>query len=204
MKKVFSHGLFIVGILVLSLSTFSQTLAADKKSKTPPPVVVPQTALIEPSPDTIIAGDLIVTGTHIVFNQDHVDIFLSIKNNSKYDEKLIGGGTDSASSTLVQVTKDRDGKEEEAPVSAVLPAEKTSEFSKDGTWLRVTDVDQPGDSDIFEVSLYSRRSPNINLKIPFNPSMVVKPSHTDATPTPSNATAPQSLKDKIMNWFKSK
>jgi copper(I)-binding protein len=121
----------------------------------------------QPTADTLTLGDLTVSHPSIAYKDNHIDVYLTIKNSSKGDEHIGGADTTLKSSGIVQVTKDKDGKEQEAPISETLPAEKSVEFTKTGTWLRIKDVQaEPKSTDVVPLTLFFRRSPNAVMKIP--------------------------------------
>jgi len=169
--------LAIGGIAFAATSASVQTpMAVAQPSATTKPTVPVVAPVATPQPvapaitpvDSVTAGDLTVSHARLVYKNNHLDVFLSIKNAGKSDERL--GGADSAweSSGVVQVSKDKDGKEQEAPIAQVLTAGKTTDFSTDAVWLRIKDVKaQPKNTDVIPVTLYFRRSPNAALKIAF-------------------------------------
>jgi len=133
------------------------TVAATPQPTPPAPAAAPTAS--------IVAGELTISHARVVYKKDHLDLFLSIKNAGNSDERL--GGVDSPNgSGVVQVTKDKEGKEQEGPVGQALAGEKTTEFAPDATWLRIKDVKaEPKSTDLVPVTLYFRRSPNATLKV---------------------------------------
>ncbi len=119
------------------------------------------------STDTVTAGDLTATHPSFKYKSGSIDVFISIKNAGKIDETIIGAGTPWSDGDVVEVKKDKDGKETESPVSIPLPAGKTTDLSEDEKiWLRVKDVKtEPKETDVMPFGIYTRRSPNLNLKI---------------------------------------
>jgi copper(I)-binding protein len=111
------------------------------------------------------AGSLVFSHYSLSMSADHIDLFMTIKNDGKADERLAGGGSRWDTGDIVQVTK-QSGKEVETPIAVILPVGKTTEFAKGETWLRVKNVKQPKGETFFPVSFYFRSSPNANLNIP--------------------------------------
>ena len=208
MKNLVPSSLFALALLSVMFAAPHLSEAATKKAAdTSAPVseasapstvtvpVAPPPAPVAKAPeaatsDTMVFGDLTVVHPHLDFKANHIDIFLSIKNASKGDERLGGADTTWKSSGIVQVTKDKDGKETEGPVSVTLTAEKSVDLSTSaGTWLRMKDVQtEPKSSDVVPVTLYFRRSPNAVLKI--------------AAVGSKSSDIGEDQKSSVMNWLK--
>jgi copper(I)-binding protein len=187
MKESFSCFL---ALALLSLFLATSSLAASKTAPTPAtstaPTQDPQTAVQAPTPPTapvaptapatakptetlpssFKAGNLTFTHPHLSVKGDHIDLFMSVKNDGKSDERMGGGGSTWNIGDVVQVTKDKNGKEQEAPVALLLPAGKTVDLTNDETWIRVKGVGKELKTEsVFPISFYFRSSPNANLKI---------------------------------------
>jgi copper(I)-binding protein len=148
-------------VTVSSVATATATPAV-----APPSAVALAPKATDPSPDTVTSGDLVVSHGRAVYSKDHIDVYVSIKNTSKFDERLGGAGSVWSSTDAVQVTKAKDGKETESPVSTTLPAGQSVDFDSDSTWLRIKSLQvEPKSNDILPVSLYFRRNPNADLKL---------------------------------------
>jgi copper(I)-binding protein len=145
-----------LGVLCLALP--AQAASTSTAPATP--------AATTPATDSVTAGDLTASQATLKFKKDYVDIFLTIKNAGKIDEAAVGAGTPWTDGDVVEVKKDKDGKETESPVAIPLPAGKTTELSEDTVWLRAKDIKtQPKGTDVMPFQIYTRRSPNLNLKI---------------------------------------
>jgi copper(I)-binding protein len=145
-------------------STATAPAVSAPQATTPTPTT-PKTADV-PTPGSVTVGDLTVSHARVVYKKDHLDFFCSIKNISNADERLGGAGTPLSTGDVVMVTKDKDGKETEAPVGIILTADKTVDLSTDTSWIRIKDVkSEPKSSEIVPVTLYFRRSPNAVLKL---------------------------------------
>ena len=185
MRKVFFRFL-VFALFALPLAVPS--LAANKKAPqtltntapgsdvgnavaapTPPSAPTAPSAPAKPTetlPSSFKFGNLTFNHPHLSASGDHIDLFMSIKNEGKTDERMGGGGSTWNIGDVVQVTKDKSGKEQEAPIAIVLPAGKTVDLTKDETWLRVKGVGKELKTEsVFPVSFYFRSSPNANLKI---------------------------------------
>lgn len=141
------------------------TTSTDTPVATPPSAPVPATKAALPS--SVTSGDVTMSHMSADLSHNRIDIFMTIKNNGSSDERLIGAGSTAWDiGEIVQVKKDKDGKEQESPVSINIPTGKSVELSSSDTWLRVKSIKtKPKDESVFPVSLYFRHSPNANLQI---------------------------------------
>jgi copper(I)-binding protein len=172
--------------------TVPVSTAASSVAPVAPPT--PKATTVVPTADTLTVGELTVKDPEITFKSDHIDLTFSIKNASKGDERLGGADTTWKNSSIVEVTKDKDGKEVEGPISEPLPAGKTVEFTKSDKWLRIKVVQtEPKNADVVQVTMYFRRSPNAVLKIAINPGKATKASSSGDSGKSSSG---------VMDWLK--
>ncbi len=120
---------------------------------------------------TVVVGDMVVSHMKATTSKGHIDVFFTIKNNGKSDERITGAGSTWDIGEVVTTTKGKDGKETEGPVAIEVPAGKSVELSDSTQWLRITAVHtKPQDLSILPLNLYFRHSPNTPLQIPFGKS----------------------------------
>jgi len=183
-------------------------------------LAVPHAAHAQALTDSAKAGDLEVSDAKMIYKKGNLDVFFSVKNNSKIDEKLGSGDTPIPNSGVVEVVKDKDGKEQEIiTMGEVLPAGKSVDFDKDDKWIRIKDVAEPKETDVIPVILSFRRSPNAKLALALNMSKAAKaPTHasTSAAPAPAptatgttapaapaaDSTAAPAKSSSLLYWFK--
>jgi copper(I)-binding protein len=168
----------LLGLLIPAASVYAQSTSTTSVKKPTAPVVTPVAApqavapVAPPAQPTqtattsVTVGDLTVSHLHAAYKKGAIDVYMSIKNAGKGDERLGGADSALADATVVQVTKDKDGKEQEGPISQTLTADKTLDLTADTVWLRIKNVKaEPKNSDLIPLTLYFRRSPNAVLKI---------------------------------------
>ncbi len=148
----------------------SSTPATPAAASATPPATAPVAPAEAASSATVKAGSLEISHTHLTASGDHIDVFLTVKNNGKGDERIIGGGSTWQTGDVVQVSKGADGKEKEDAAAIGIPAGKTTELDKDTIWLRVKNVTTPKNASVFPITLYFRSAPNTELKISFKSS----------------------------------
>jgi copper(I)-binding protein len=133
------------------------------------------------SPDSIKSGNLTFSHPHLSSSGDRLDLYFTIKNDGKGDERLGGAESTWTTGDIVLVSKDKGGKEQEGPIAVVIPAGKSVEFSSSDMWLRVKKADkEPKNPTVFPITFYFRSSPNTTLKI---------------------SMKGQSTGSSILNWF---
>jgi hypothetical protein len=122
------------------------------------------------TPVEVIAGDLIVRDARAVFKDAHIDLFFSVENRSKDDERLGGGDTPMKNSGVVEIVTGVDGKPQEKSIVEPLPGGKKVVFSEhEGKWLRIKSAQsEPKPGDLVTFTLYFRRSPNATLRVGFD------------------------------------
>ena len=172
----------------LAPATPSQPLSPEIPSSSSAPSSPPAAAApAQEIPDSIRSGNLTLSNASLSHSGKHIDLFLSITNDGKGEERLGGAGSKWDVGDIVMVTKDKQGKEQESPLSMTLPAGKTVKFSKDETWIRVKDINAvPKNATAFPISFYFRSSPNANLLVSLKES----------------ANGNEGALSSVLDWFK--
>ena len=164
----FRFSILVMAILALALASPAQAKKPTHMAAAAAAPSAPVSPKETPS-GTVASGDVVISHMSAESSHGYIDVFLSIKNNGKSDERLIGAGSTWEAGDVVQVKKDKKGKEQETPVAVDIPSDKTVDLSSGTTWLRVKNVTaEPKGAKVFPLTLYFRHSPNAALKIAMN------------------------------------